>query len=278
MPILGALKDILLTIFVELWNIIVATVMSLITAFKPLGTIVKDVIGIFTTLFGLSDSGSESFLSLGSAVDFTVALLQSISDAIQFTIGFIGALINIIMQLVRVFFLLFIAPLQAAMADINAFADSIARLIDIFLRGVGSSDKGLTEYLEDTVELINAVRKQFDKLPERIESGLNSIVSQLNAFIERINDIFMTDISTVGRINITGGDLQTTRDELSRDTKAVGDDLARVAPNIINMKEENNQTVNQSIDADPEDKSTVSRVVEDAIERANRFERTRAGQ
>lgn len=278
MPILGALKDILLTIFVEVWNIIVAAVSSLITAFKPLGAIVGDVIGILTTLFGMSDGSTESFLNFGSAIEFTVAAIKSISDVIQIMIGLLGVAINVVMQVVRAFSFLVTVPLQLFAGAINLIIDGLIYLIDIIARGVGSSDKGIVAYIKDAIDFINVLREQIDLVPERIESGLNSIISQLNSFIEKINDIFMTDFSTIGRVNITGGDLQTTRDELSRDTERVGDDLARVAPNVINMKEENNQTVNQSIDADPEDKSTVSRVVEDAIERANRFERTRAGQ
>jgi len=275
MPILGALKDILLTVFVETWNIIVATISSLKTAFLPLISIVMDFIGIFTTLFGMNKDAEQSFLSLSSVVNVIVGALQFVSDAIQAVIGVIGFLGNIIGTIIRIHLFPITVSLQLLAAGFRAVYEAGKNFIDNILRSTTGS--GLAKNIERVIDVINDLREGFDKIPDKIEDVVNSVIDKINGFITKINNaIPYFELRTIDRIEVTGGGLETDRDELATDTAGAKGSLSRVVSNTINMKTENNQTVNQTVNADPEDKSTVSRVVEDAIERANRFERGRA--
>jgi hypothetical protein len=277
MPIFSALKEILLTVFVETWNIIVSAISSLKTAFMPLISIIMDFVGIFTTLFGMNQKTGDSFLTLSNIVDVVIGVLQTVSDAIQLVFGVLGTLGSIVGTVIRVHLFPLTLSLQLIAAGLRAAYEAGKNFIDNVLRSTTGS--GISKTIGKVIKVVNDLRKGFDELPDNIETALNTIIDKVNSFIKKLNEsVPYLELRTIDRVEVTGGGLETSRQELSRDTERVGDDLARIAPNVINMKEENNQTVNQSIDADPEDKSTVSRVVEDAIERANRFERTRAGQ
>jgi len=136
--------------------------------------------------------------------------------------------------------------------------------------------------VENLISLLSDLRDGFKALPDNIEDAVNAMIKHLNDAIHFINNEIpvlshILNIGEVSEVELTGGGLETDREELAADSANAVDGMQEVASNVINMKTENNQTVNQTVNADPEDKSTVSRVVEDAIERANRFDKTRSG-
>jgi len=264
MPVLGALKDILLTVFVETWNIIVSAVSSLKTIFDPFITLIKSVAGIFGLLAGGAKEGGDSLSIVTVAANILVGALQFVSDAIQ-------ALFAVIAVLGKTLSLVLVTPLKIVVGLLRGFAELVGQAFDI-----AAEEYDLFSGIENLIELINDVRTGFDEIPETIESFVNKAIGYINGLIEKINQIPIVNIEQIEEIEVTGGGLETDRDELATDTAQAREGLSQVAANTINMKTENNQTVNQTVNADPEDKSTVSRVVEDAIERANRFERGRA--
>jgi len=270
MPLFGALKEILLTVFVETWNVVVAAFSSLKTLISPFTDIIRDFIGIFGILGGSTEDSAGSFSILGAAVSALVSVIKFAAQVLENLFAVIGVV-------GKGLFTIMLLPLKVLVTVLRSVAEGVRFLATAFADLVGGALSD-NKYFSAFIEALKTIKELFFELPTLIENFTNSAIDSLNEVIKGLNELPFVEIGTVSRVELTGGGLETSRQELSRDTERVGDDLARVAPNVINMKEENNQTVNQSIDADPEDKSTVSRVVEDAIERANRFERTRAGQ
>jgi len=267
MPLFGAIKDVLLTTFVETWNVIVSAVTSLITIFSPLINVVKDFLGIFGLLSGTAEEGSDSFSLLGLTADIIVGALKALSESLQIVFAIVGVL-------GKAFMLLLVTPLKIAIGVVRGLAESLNTL-----GGIAAESQLLQEMftgVENLISLLSDLRDGFYALPDNIEDAVNFAIGKINDLIDVINNIPLINIGEVSEVELTGGGLETDREELATDTAQAREGIQEVASNTINMKTENNQTVNQTVNADPEDKSTVSRVVEDAIERANRFERGRA--
>jgi len=273
MSLFGAIKDILLTTFVETWNIIVSAVTSLITIFSPLINVVKDFMGIFGLLSGEADNGSSSFSIFGAIVNIIVSELKRLSAVIQLVFGIIGVLGKGIM-------LLIVTPAKIAIGVIRGLAEILSGPFQDAM----SSDfaQQFIKGFKNVISVIKQINKAFIELPHTFEDAVNAMIKHINNFIDYMNNEVpvlnhILNIGEVSEVELTGGGLETDREELARDTAQAKEGIQEVASNTINMRTENNQTVNQTVNADPEDKSTVSRVVEDAIERANRFDKTRSG-
>jgi len=264
--ILAVVADVLVTYFIESWNTLAALVQGLIAGFSPLINLFEDLAASVGLVSGEGDSAGGILAKVGAAGEF---LKSAIGVAGTVTRGFISILsgvLTVATTLIRIGLTPLIAIINLLAAGFEFAASKFNALLKLI--GVGGFG-GLKDGITDLGGIIVDV---FAMLPQLIEDSLNTIITGLNS----ISDI-IPGLSELDTVDLTP-ETQVDRDELGAGTEEAQDFLASKGTPSIFYEENNEQNINQTINADPQDKSTVSRVVEDAIERANRFDRTRAGQ
>jgi len=170
-------------------------------------------------------------------------------------------------------------PLIMLVRGAIAAFDGMIWVADYLIQKILGLEDGLSGLSEGFISFFSDVMDTVRNLPSTFEKYINMALRFLDRMSERVKNITggIIDFGEFEEIDITQ-EAGVSRADVSSGMSNARDFVeSRGSPSIT--YEENNETnVNQTINADPEDKATVSRVVEDAIERANRFDRTRAGQ
>lgn len=256
--VVGALVSGVLQIFLATWDAIKMIVVPLLRPFKVLASAIS----------GSGDAAEDSSGSL-SLLKTSLDTLLSVFTFVIRAVGFLGKIVAT----------LFVVPFEAAayaiggVIDVLQFFSSVATdAITSFgpLKGLFSSTAGEADGLLDIITiLIKATMDSLGELNQEIEDYINNIISQVNKLIRARNRLRpgSAAIPTIGKVQLTRSELGTSG---TADVEAKGD-------KTINYEENNSTNVEQTIDADPEEKAQLSRVTKDAIEEANSFARRRQG-
>jgi hypothetical protein len=250
MDVANILKD----DFINAWN-----------AMVPLFMLAREQLEMLKNMMG-DTGGTLSFLGdmFKWVMDFAVALLDVlVSVATIFnTINniIIGVLVKGLKLLGQILSSLFTGLLdilgvrQQTMGFLNTLAEWIAELP------------------ENLMWAFNQIMSGFETLINNFIDGINEVISSLNnvgADIEQFNNVDITPDGDSG--------LLVDEEELNRDAEDISDGVLGGTENNLTFNEDNSTNIDQTIDADPEDQAQLSRVVTDAIEEANSFERRRQG-
>jgi len=133
--------------------------------------------------------------------------------------------------------------------------------------GVGGLTDALTTFFTGILDGLKTI-------PQTTENVVNAVIKQINRFLQKASDTVPgVDLGQIETISLTDDALKTDREELSTSTGSMIDSLKSRGDPSVTYKENNQTNVNQTVNADPEDKATLSRVVTDAMNEANSFER-----
>jgi hypothetical protein len=114
--------------------------------------------------------------------------------------------------------------------------------------------------------IIDTLRELGSDALEFIEESINDAIKGVNSFIEGLNKARGLEISKIEEVKLTGDGEPVNTSEA---------EPAKKEGNTVTYNEDSSTQINQEINADPEDKASLSRVVKDAINEANSFERQR---
>jgi len=247
MSIMGALADFIMSIFIATWDALVMT-------FQPLAATINTIISSFSSLFGTAKGGS-GIMQMLAAIGKT---LQVVFGALIRVIGFVG----------RILMTALLAPLKLIIGIISTVIGAIAKFINIaFLGGGGSGGKSLPTKIAEAFDLLTEAIKTTMSI---LETFINDAIRDVNKLIEKFNQITGANISTMGEVKLT-------RDENELQSGGAEKEMEPEGSKNVTLKEDNSTNIDQTVNADPEDKAQLSRVVSDAIAEANSFERRRQG-
>jgi len=264
----SAVADVLLTYFVTSWNVIVDVVQAVIQGLSPLTDLFTDLLSQLG-LFGDSGDESASIMDkIASAAEFAKGVIQGMGTVLGVVADIFGGVLTIVSTVIRIGLI----PLTTTVSLLISLFDFLLDKLFSVTGGVGGLTDAITTFFSGLLDGMKAI-------PQITENVVNTVIRQINGFLQAVNrTVPGVDLGQIDEISLTNNELKTDRGELSTGTGPMMDALkSRGDPSVT--YEENNQTnINQTVNADPQEKNTLSRVVEDAIERANRFDRTRAGQ
>jgi hypothetical protein len=204
-------------------------------------------------------------------------MVRILTGAFDLLLSVVSGAIRVLGLLGKGFTTLLILPLELVAFVIAAVIDGLQYLSQVagsaiteiakmfgLLQG---QDSGSTGFLDLVAIAIERIADAVQNAGHVVEDIINSSIEKINEFIRGANNISGVNISEISRVDLT-------RDE------AASTDQADVEPkksNQITYNEDNSTNIDQTVDADPEDKAQLSRVVSDAIAQANSFERRRQG-
>jgi hypothetical protein len=270
----------LLTFFVDVWNAIVDVLEGVAAIILP---IVK--------LFGVLDGEGSS---LG-------ATLGALGNVVNATIGALGATIKLIGAILRGIGIAIGAVISGVIrlaSNLNIFDGPVTgglTFVDV-LQGIADLLTTLENKLRSAVKIIS---KSFTKIAKDITKEINNIIKAINKLIRAQNEdvrfgpndnLTFRNVPGVGENAIIQEEIELIERPEEPDFSSVDankEDAATGAGvlegmlgsknNKINYNEDNSTNIDQTIDADPEDQAQLSRVVTDAINEANSFERRLQG-
>jgi phage-related protein len=193
-------------------------------------------------------------------------LLSVVSGAIR-GLGLLG----------KVAMTLLVLPLEAVALVVAAVIDTIQYLVKVsgfvttklaqFFGLLQGKDASSTSFLDLIAMAIEKIASAIQTAGKMTEDFINDFIEDINNLIKTLNETPGINIAQVSKVNLT-------RDEASSADQA---DVDPKKSNQITYNEDNSTNIDQTVDADPEDKAQLSRVVSDAIAQANSFERRRQG-
>jgi hypothetical protein len=184
------------------------------------------------------------------------------------------------------------AILDASFAVFNAVAFVVTRLIDVFATFTRIALIPLEIYLKAVFTVLGFLLKMFREMFAAISSStaFDSLIAILGKvadsiqFVTQIADkvtglqLFEDNIGSVSKLEASQEDsLKITRDELGAATDEMKGSVAEKAPKFLNFSTDKSTNIDQEINADPDDETTLSRAVERAIEQAQSAARRRQG-
>ena len=184
------------------------------------------------------------------------------------------------------------AILDASFAVFNAVAFVVTRLIDVFATFVRIALIPLEIYLKLVFSVLGFLLNMFREMFSAISGstafdGLLSVLGKVAdaiRFVTEIADkvtglqIFEDNIGGVSKLEASQEDsLKITREELGAATDEMKGSVAEKAPKFLNFSTDKSTNIDQEINADPDDETTLSRAVERAIEQAQTAARRRQG-
>jgi hypothetical protein len=184
------------------------------------------------------------------------------------------------------------AILDASFAVFNAVAFVVTRLIDVFATLVRIALIPLEIYLNVVFTALGFLLSMFREMFSTISSstafeGLLSVLGKVAdaiRFVTEIADkvtglqIFEDNIGGVSKLEASQeNSLKITEEDLGAATDEMKESVAQKAPKFLNFSTDKSTNIDQEINADPDDETTLSRAVERAIEQAQTAARRRQG-
>jgi len=254
--IIGAVADLLMTVFVAAWEALKMTLMPILRPFKAIAMAIK----------GTGDAAGESS-----------GLVRALKAGFDLLLSVVSGVIRVLGLLGKGIVTLLIAPFEIAAIVISALIDGLQYLLGVvgfavtevaqFFGLLQGKDAGETGFIDLIAMAIEQVASAIQNAGKMTEDFINDFIEDINNLIKTLNETPGINIAQVSKVDLT-------RDE------ATSTDQADVEPkksNQITYNEDNSTNIDQTVDADPEDKAQLSRVVSDAIAQANSFERRRQG-
>lgn len=246
--IVGAIVELLMTVFVSVWDAVRMTI-------EPILRPVEALAGVFDSA---GSSGKNSANVIG---EYWGYLLDILSAAIR-VIGFLGKIIVTVL----------ILPLEVVAVAIGVVISAITMLLDMITVAIaaffGAKDS-VGGFMDALFLLVDALRGVFNWIMESFEELVNGVIDIINGFIQKLNKFPFFEVAEMGKVDLTREEAGAGK-EGEAEPEPEGD-------NVITYNEDNSTNIDQTVNADPEDQAQLSRVVTDAIDEANSFERRRQG-
>lgn len=223
---------------------------------------ITPIVNIFYSLFGLLKGLTQPWFALAEALGITsskggdsASTLSKIGDALVFVARAIATPLRLFETLLRIFTAIVTGPMtnwfRRRGQEIAKFASWLWDLIPA------------TQYVAEGFGIITgAIHDVIDAIKWLMESG-----DRLESWAEDTLGIEVGDKAS---------ETKAARDEQEKD-KQEEEDTTQYEPNV-NMSFEDRVEQNVDVQADPEEKETMSRLVKDAMNEANSIERRRQGR
>lgn len=264
----NVLKDLgsfLLNKFIKTWNALVPLVDALKLAFQP----------VIDLLSGAEDEGSGLSKVLDSLVAGVEFVIDIIIESIRWFSGIIliiGYFVGKLLSLITIIGGSLVRAFELGLKSMENFGDGTGAISKVI--------KFIQKLVQTVINLPEISQEAFRKMTEIIEESINAQIDIVNEYVKRLNEVFGTEFGTIATVDITrdGAEgLKTTRAEFAQESEGFISGLLGSRDPTINYEENNEQNLRQTINADPEDKATLGRVVKDAMNEANSFERRLQG-
>jgi hypothetical protein len=253
---IGGLVNLILTVFVATWE-------ALKMAIEPVLAPIKTLANAFGTAGSAGEGAADSIGFLGT-------LFNALVGTLSFVIKTIGLLTKVVLTLAT-------GPLRLIAGILGAFINLLqfgSSVITDFITSWGPFKELFGDTAGDANGLIDVITILFQKTVDMlsgtgsvIEGVINTLINGINTVIQRLNTIPGFDVEEVQKVDLSQADADISSDA---EVEASGD-------KNITYNEDNSTNVDQTVNADPEDKSQISRVVKDAMEEANSFSRRQNG-
>jgi hypothetical protein len=279
----GTLKEILdvivqtsLVFFIESWNVIKNLFEAVIAALSPLKSTLINIGRTLGIVGEKSGEGAGMMATFKDAASLAQTIMRGFADVLIGVFDAIGAVFAVLSTLAAFIINVYIGAIQFAISVVGGL---INMLLDLF--GVSQSAGGIFDNLVKGIfGLGRAIVNFMQKIPSTVESAVNSIIGIFNDFIQMANDsIPGVDLETMQEVSFTG-ETDTTQEEFASGADSAEDFVGGImAPdaNVTENNVDNSTTVENQINADPENKQALERTVKRAIRQANSFERRRQG-
>jgi uncharacterized protein YoxC len=248
--VIGELVDLILTVFVATWD--------------AMRMAVDPIIAIFESFIGTMDMVSGSTGESANRMEIFTAIIDATEEAVAFLIRTLGMFVKAVMFVGTIFG-------RVMAVGVGAFIGGIIKLVNLLsvlsaeFFGAGDDVQNFGDLLIKVFEMIEAAIRHFSL---SLEKSINDSISIVNQAIEEMNEELGLDIQTLGKVTLA-------RDE--EDPLGAQDDMTQEPDKQITYNEDNSTNIEQTVNADPEDQAQLSRVVTDAINEANSFQRRRQG-
>ena len=269
--IMGAFSSIvggLRTIFGGIAKFLMVTFTAIWEAIRMTLSPIAALLGSLANALGLAGDSAEGTSTIMEILKISFDLFL---DAISSFFRLIGLVGNILMRGL-------IFPLQLTVTWIakgvnmfGNFMDAVANFITSWgpLKGLFSDT---ASEADGVLDLILIVLQDIDNA---IDNTMQSIEDTINSAIENMNEILEKAADTIPGFEFEGfSKVDLTRDEATSTEEAEVD--SGTSPEF-NMNVDKSTNIDQTVNADPEDKAQISRIAKDAIREANSFGRRTQG-
>jgi len=261
--VLGAFASFAMDIFMAVWDAMKMLAAPLIGLFKPL-------VSAFSMLGGSAEEGTTVLGTLLNLIDMLAARFS-------FAIRIVGLLGKIVITAL-------VLPIRILMEALGFIIKGLISLTNATINFISKTDAfkaffgNSASEANGLLDMINIIIDAIKAFPQTTEDMVNSFINDINVMIEKFNDF-------LDRINIFSGlgfeaELETlekvklARDEATSTSEAEVD--SGTSPEF-NMNVDKSTNIDQTVNADPEDKAQISRIAKDAIREANSFGRRTQG-
>jgi phage-related protein len=232
------------------------------------GGIIKTIIGLFT---GLMDT-------IGAAIEFIRPALSTVADVLYSAIITPFNIIAGIIHFVTSAFQTLIGFLMDKLPFVEEIASKITGAFDALIDTIASIPSFFQTAFQMAAEAI-------DPVLSAINGALETFIGGVNAALRTSNEVAGTDFDTIDlgeapNISeaLSGG--QTTAQEVKENIASAAeepdDEDVSTEPNV-NLNLEDSIEQNVEVEADPEDKAGLKRIVKDAMNEANSIARRQEG-
>jgi len=248
----------------------------------PIRAVLNGLDGL-AAAFGMTGSSGGMLSSIVAALKTGLELLLLPIEILFAAVGGLAKILGTILAgSINVMFQVINGAIGAVMGLFNAFLNliGIGGSVGGFFSSIMDGIKGLIDAI---LSLPDTIRGIADSISLLIQGMMNFVIDIINDLIQKIPKGIRDRIGlgTIDRVDIVNEQDDMTREDVTggdgEDAKSAQDDMAATRANEFNFSEENVNNVSQDINADPEDEEGLRRVVKDAMEEANAFNRRTQG-
>jgi len=279
------LVNVLLGSFISVWN-------SLIIGFQGFMAIWDSIAGGFDSIAqALGFAGSQGSL-LGGIWDMLMVATDLLLMPFEILYRIIGQVAFVIGGVLAAAIDIIVGAIVLTINIIKALIGAFAGVVDWILKFIGISG-GISAVVDGITGAINTLIDALLSIPQvagsifnmfvgMVEGIVNEVIGAINGIIRALpKEVRSTlGVSTFDEVSLQGPSSEgqiTREDVIEEDTDSAEDEVTARQGNNFNYNEENINNVSQEINADPEDKEGLRRIVKDAIEEANAFNRRNQG-
>jgi len=221
----------------------------------------------------------QAFAVFGGEAGATGGVLRGIQGILDFTFAIFKAIGYVVTRLIDVFAVLLriaLMPLSVVLKGISIIILQLAKGFKAFMEVLQNNPavKATVAAFESMAESLTKLMSIFGKFKSRglsanivnapegmSQEGLNKTIGFAPATLEQ---------SAEDSLKISGEELGASTGEMRKS-------VAQKAPKFLSFNTDKSTNIDQEINADPDDETTLSRAVERAIEQANNAARRRQG-
>lgn len=267
--------DVLITYFIAYWNLLVDVFEGLMAGLSPLIDMFFDLGKSLGLVGGEAGEGASAMDMLAAAGEWIKDAIGVASTILSGFIDILAGVLTIVSVLIRVALIPVVIAIQLLVEWVKLAID----MWDWFLESILGVEGGVGGLIDIFMKLFDSFMRGMSAIPSTVEMIVNSVIRSINKFLSAVSSVIPgVSLGQMEEISLSSSQsLKTDRDELSADTKSMRDGTEPKGDKKITYTEDNSTNIDQTVNADPEDQAQLSRVVTDAIEEANSFQRRQQG-